>query len=176
MAIGLGCLCPNYEALAWGSLMGDKGKRARIVVVTSLLLVGIGFGIGCSGAPGRDAGIRFGAGLSEQSDAQFAARRGARHRRGRAAGAVRLSAEGHRHRHRRRAITENAARYFRRRHHDLFAQRAIRTRLGATITQTLFNGFQTANRTRQAESQVLARARRCASPSRRCCSTRRPPT
>ncbi len=27
---------------------------------------------------------------------------------------------------------------------------------GATITQTLFNGFQTANRTRQAESQVLA--------------------
>jgi outer membrane protein len=28
--------------------------------------------------------------------------------------------------------------------------------VGATITQTLFNGFQTANRTRQAESQVLA--------------------
>jgi outer membrane protein len=28
--------------------------------------------------------------------------------------------------------------------------------LGATITQTLFNGFQTANKTRQAESQVLA--------------------
>jgi outer membrane protein len=27
---------------------------------------------------------------------------------------------------------------------------------GATITQTLYNGFQTANRTRQAESQVLA--------------------
>jgi outer membrane protein len=27
---------------------------------------------------------------------------------------------------------------------------------GATITQTLFNGFQTANKTRQAESQVLA--------------------
>jgi outer membrane protein len=27
---------------------------------------------------------------------------------------------------------------------------------GATLTQTLFNGFQTANRTRQAESQVLA--------------------
>jgi outer membrane protein len=27
---------------------------------------------------------------------------------------------------------------------------------GATITQTIFNGFQTANRTRQAESQVLA--------------------
>ncbi len=27
---------------------------------------------------------------------------------------------------------------------------------GATITQTLFNGFQTANRTRQAEAQVLA--------------------
>ncbi len=27
---------------------------------------------------------------------------------------------------------------------------------GATVTQTLFNGFQTANRTRQAESQVLA--------------------
>ena len=28
--------------------------------------------------------------------------------------------------------------------------------VGATITQTLFNGFQTANRTRQAESAVLA--------------------
>ncbi len=28
--------------------------------------------------------------------------------------------------------------------------------LGATITQTLFNGFQTANKTRQAESQVLS--------------------
>src|SRR5512139_1827908 len=27
---------------------------------------------------------------------------------------------------------------------------------GATVTQTLYNGFQTANRTRQAESQVLA--------------------
>ncbi len=27
---------------------------------------------------------------------------------------------------------------------------------GATMTQTLFNGFQTANRTRQAESQVMA--------------------
>lgn len=27
---------------------------------------------------------------------------------------------------------------------------------GATISQTIFNGFQTANRTRQAESQVLA--------------------
>jgi outer membrane protein len=30
------------------------------------------------------------------------------------------------------------------------------TSVGATITQTLFNGFQTANRTRQAESAVLA--------------------
>src|SRR3569623_1289349 len=28
--------------------------------------------------------------------------------------------------------------------------------LGATVAQTLFNGFQTANRTRQAEAQVLA--------------------
>lgn len=28
--------------------------------------------------------------------------------------------------------------------------------VGATVTQTIFNGFQTANRTRQAESQVLA--------------------
>jgi outer membrane protein len=28
--------------------------------------------------------------------------------------------------------------------------------VGATVTQTLFNGFQTANRTRQAEAQVLA--------------------
>jgi outer membrane protein len=28
--------------------------------------------------------------------------------------------------------------------------------VGATITQTIFNGFQTANRTRQAEAQVLS--------------------
>ena len=30
---------------------------------------------------------------------------------------------------------------------------------GVTATQTLFNGFQTANRTRQAESQVSGGAR-----------------
>ena len=30
---------------------------------------------------------------------------------------------------------------------------------GGTVTQTLFNGFQTANRTRQAESQVFGGAR-----------------
>ena len=44
---------------------------------------------------------------------------------------------------------------------------------GATVTQTLFNGFQTANRTRQAESAGAGGARdACARPSRRCCSTR----
>ena len=47
---------------------------------------------------------------------------------------------------------------------------------GVTVTQTLYNGFQTANRTRQAESQVLAARETCARPSRPCCSTRRPPT
>jgi len=47
---------------------------------------------------------------------------------------------------------------------------------GATATQTLFNGFQTANRTRQAESQSRARARRCASPSSKFFSTPLLPT
>ncbi len=35
-----------------------------------------------------------------------------------------------------------------------FAQQFVSRGVGATATQTLFNGFQTANRTRQAESQV----------------------
>ena len=47
---------------------------------------------------------------------------------------------------------------------------------GATARRQLYNGFQTANRTRQAESQVMARAKPCASPSSRCCSTPRPLT
>ena len=44
---------------------------------------------------------------------------------------------------------------------------------GVTATQTLFNGFQTANRTRQAESQVQA-ARETLARDRAdaCCSTR----
>ena len=37
-----------------------------------------------------------------------------------------------------------------------FAQTFYQRTIGATATQTLFNGFQTANRTRQAESQVDA--------------------
>ena len=36
-----------------------------------------------------------------------------------------------------------------------FSQTFISRSIGATATQTLFNGFQTANRTRQAESQVM---------------------
>ena len=40
-----------------------------------------------------------------------------------------------------------------------FAQNFYSRTIGATGTYTLFNGFQTANRTRQAESQVDARAR-----------------
>jgi outer membrane protein len=47
---------------------------------------------------------------------------------------------------------------------------------GATATQTLFNGFQTANRTRQAESQVMGRARHCASPNSKSFSTPLLPT
>ena len=51
-----------------------------------------------------------------------------------------------------------------------------RSRTGVSATQTLFNGFQTANQTRQAEAQVLAARATLRSPSRPCCSTRRPPT
>ena len=46
------------------------------------------------------------------------------------------------------------------------------SRLGVTATQTLYNGFQTANRTRQAESQVQSARETCGSPSKRCCSRR----
>src|SRR5712691_10100802 len=54
---------------------------------------------------------------------------------------------------------------------DLLAQN-----YALTATQTLFNGFQTGNRTRQAEAQVFAAARRCATPSRRSFSTPSRPT
>ncbi len=48
---------------------------------------------------------------------------------------------------------------------------------GVTATQTLFNGFQTSNRTRQAEAQVLsARVKCCVRASSRRCSTLPAPT
>ena len=46
---------------------------------------------------------------------------------------------------------------------------------GLSASQTLFNGFQTANKTRHAESQVPPPARCCAPPSRPSCSRLRPP-
>ena len=54
---------------------------------------------------------------------------------------------------------------------DDFASRSI----GITASQTLFNGNQTANRTRQAESGSCSARETCASPSSRCCSTPQPP-
>ena len=48
--------------------------------------------------------------------------------------------------------------------------------VGLTMTQTLFNGFQTANRTRQAEAQVLSARATLPTPCRPCCSTPSPPT
>ena len=86
----------------------------------------------------------------------------ARHRRRRAAGAVRLSAEGHGHRHRRRAVAvvdhRQRLRQCAGRRRPIHAQSGYNSpaSVGATITQTLYNGFQTANKTRQAESAVLA--------------------
>ena len=48
--------------------------------------------------------------------------------------------------------------------------------VGLTATQTLFNGFQTGNRTRQAEGRCPPPARPCARPSRTRCSMPPPPT
>ena len=49
----------------------------------------------------------------------------------------------------------STSRYFRTRHYSSIAGPFKSRSVGATATQTLFNGFQTDNRTRQAESQVL---------------------
>ena len=106
----------------------------------------------------RYARMGAGPGLSEQSVAQRAARIVARDRRKCAAGAVRVSSEAQRYRHRRPQLRKCAHSQFpvggrsRRpyRSADDFYPRTV----GATASQTLFNGFQTANRTRQAESQV----------------------
>src|SRR4051794_16626583 len=47
---------------------------------------------------------------------------------------------------------------------------------GLTASQTLSNGFQTANRTRQAEGQVFLRVNCCEPPSRARCSMQPQPT
>jgi len=44
--------------------------------------------------------------------------------------------------------------------------------IGLTVSQTLFNGFKTANTVRQSEAQVQSGARRCATPARAYCSMR----
>ena len=102
-----------------------------------------------------------------QLNAQRAA--GALHRRERAAGAVGLSPEGRGHRQRRLSIHRHATPpRAARRPRSCAPKSTAPTRRAAsalTVTQTLFNGQQTANRTRAAESQVsgareaLARAR-----------------
>ena len=83
----------------------------------------------------------------------------ARHRRGRAAGIGRLSPEGHG----RPAAAASRPRRRRQRRYkpgvgtwSTLAGYNSPASVGATITQTLYNGFQTANKTRQAESAVLA--------------------
>jgi len=58
-----------------------------------------------------------------------------------------------------------------------FARGAIAVQsYGLTATQTLFNGLQTSSRTRQAEVKSSPPARRCARPSRTCCSAPPLPT
>jgi len=47
---------------------------------------------------------------------------------------------------------------------------------GLTATQTLYNGFQTTTRTRQAEGQVFSARETLRMTSRRCCSAPPPPT
>ena len=104
-----------------------------------------------------EAGV--GRGLPQQSVAQFAARLRARHRRRRAAGAVGLPPENLRHHLRRRTVAVARpprspapipATY------STLSGYNSPVSGGVTVSQTLFNGFQTANRTRQAEAQVLA--------------------
>ena len=116
----------------------------------------------CTAGGGRHARMGFGPGLSEQSVAQRAARVVARHRRECAAGFVRLPAEAQRHRtdgfNYASTLSDTVSQSGVSQHRQLirivardFGSRGI----GATATQTLYNGFQTANRTRQAESQVM---------------------
>ena len=48
--------------------------------------------------------------------------------------------------------------------------------IGVTVTQTLFNGFKTANSVRVAELQVQSGREACAMSARACCSTPSPST
>ena len=142
----VGVKCCTVLALLGGRICGQHGRLRSVVTG------------GIAGAR-RDARIGADAGLPEQSLAQFAACGDARHRRKRAAGAVRLSPESDGHRQRRRAdivdhVKVGAAAAWAT--YSTLAGYNSPASVGATVTQTLFNGFQTANRTRQAESSVLA--------------------
>ena len=109
----------------------------------------------------RRTGARLSGGLSKQSVAQRTTRGAACGRRECAAGAVRLSAQ--------LSVTASGGyNYFRELNKSVNQQafpntviynslgESLGTRqFGATATQTLYNGFQTANRTRQAESGVF---------------------
>ena len=122
VAWGFGCMSWRGCCRWVGGTCGRPGCVGRIAA--------------CGGAGARrDAGLGAGAGLPEQPVAQFAARRHARHRRRRAAGAVRLSAEVTVDRHRRRTILSTTTKNLARRcsaRGDLFdaerLQRAVRRR------------------------------------------------
>ena len=107
--------------------------------------------------PGRHDRGCAGARLSEQSAAQRAARASPLHRRERAAGAIRLSPSSRADRQRRLPVQDTnttaggtPTAIVRTEIHGANAPRSA----GLTVSQTLYNGQQTANRTRAAESQV----------------------
>ena len=129
----------------------------------------------------RHARMGLGAGVPEQSIAQRAARVVARHRRERSASAVRLSPKTLRDRQRRLQLFEHAGAHGRsvgisehRQLHQfrrtLSAARRCRDRV-ADAVQRQSDRQQSPPRPR---ARSWARARPCASPSSRCCSTPRP--
>jgi len=133
--------------------MGETGARAYLWVVTSLCLAGAGLGVGCSGATADT--LEWAIVQAYQNNPSLDAQRLA----------LRVIDEnvpqalsGYRPKV---SFTATAGPNYEKATQE-FPGGAVPTTtewwlqrtVGLTATQTLFNGFQTANRTRQAESQV----------------------
>ena len=139
--------------------MGGRGVRAYIWAVVSLSLAGAGLGIGCSGAAADT--LEWALVQAYQNNPSLNAQRASL----RATDEnVPQALSGYRPK---LSVTGNGGYNYQNATSQFplggvlttnqFAQQLrISRTIGATGTYTLFNGFQTANRTRQAESQVDA--------------------
>ncbi len=136
--------------------MGGRGVRAYIWAVLSLSLAGAGLGIGCSGAAADT--LEWALVQAYQNNPSLNAQRASL----RATDEnVPQALSGYRPK---LSVTGNGGYNYQNATSQFplggvlttnqFAQQFVSRGIGATGTYTLYNGFQTANRTRQAESQV----------------------